>query len=168
MRYLLPLILAFPAFGGPLDIDPEFLPYVVAMKAHYREINHEQVVIGKLAIHRGELFNRVLGTDPDAVGECHQDPKDPRITIGFWGAYGECQKEELITHEIGHCLFQMDHKWGGFMDPKMHTEKECKANLSSFRQHFYTNAKKMRDWQKKKEQIKREITSVVIYYEEEN
>jgi hypothetical protein len=147
-----------------LNIDPQFMEYVLLAKRLYREINGEPFILGKLTIRKAELFNKMMDTASDAVGECHEDRENPVINIGSWEHFGECQKEELITHEVGHCVFDMQHDLGGFMQPKLHSEKDCELNRTSLRKQFYKNAKNFRKWQKDKDKAHNEYKNAVREY----
>lgn len=111
-----------------LDLEPEFLPYVAQFKQDYERIRKEKLFVGQLQFIWGDSFN------PEAVGVCYRNSDGTRIaTISRfgWESYGECQRRELIYHELGHCLLNLKHSENGIMSPVLEGEKECESHWES-------------------------------------
>ena len=88
-------------------IDSALAPYVGKFVAaghdrgEFIETKHITVIFGK------------TGTDesPSTVGTCDNIAGYPFITIdrAYWSVADDDNKEELVFHELGHCVLNRDH-----------------------------------------------------------
>jgi hypothetical protein len=86
----------------------------------------------------------------DTLGFCNLGLKSNSILIsyGYWGSLSENQKEELIYHELGHCVFKLDHDNRRFifnmcpssiMNFEIFDEYESKICYTLFRNYYITD-----------------------------
>jgi hypothetical protein len=84
------------------DIAPEFREYT----ARFEVLGH--LKIGDLKAKFGTLRGNT-----ETVGLCvvEEDGTPPSIVIDrdYWYEAGDLQREELMFHELGHCVLNRDH-----------------------------------------------------------
>jgi hypothetical protein len=89
-------------------IDSAFDKYVSSFSS---EAKKRTADIGRL--HSLTMIFGITGTkdDPGTIGTCSIANGFPLIIIDrrFWGVADEFEREELIFHELGHCLLDRDH-----------------------------------------------------------
>ena len=76
------------------NVDDAFVEYVSRFERHYGE-----------AVEVGVNF----GSLKDAVGICYYVTGNIEIDREYWNTHGEAAKEELIFHELGHCVLGREH-----------------------------------------------------------
>ena len=94
------LIFSLAASCGPKQytIDPEFKPYV----SHFEQLSGKKVD-----------FDMVFDDLPtDKVGVCYSWYSYRKIKVDrmAWEEFLDFQREELIFHELGHCVLDRKHK----------------------------------------------------------
>lgn len=110
---LLPFILltgCMTRFIAPkaVSIDPELQPYINEFLIDAR-VNGVNVVIDDLIVK----FASNLGTD--ILGDCYMNdrgqdgPPLVQISIDEWPTLGPYQRQSLLFHELGHCVFWYEH-----------------------------------------------------------
>lgn len=126
------LLLIISAFAA--DVETDFQPYVTSFKHDYFKYKHKVLYLGNLKIfwNYGNV-NRAGACAKQSDG--YKWIEINRLQSG-WGNYTECQREELIYHELGHCLLNLEHSESGIMhygvrDPETceQTREESKAIL---------------------------------------
>lgn len=93
------------------QIDAEFEPFVAEFVLQARKYDAS---IHKLK-HVQIYFADSLPT-PNALGVCYTGYKDYDIIVlrSYWQRASHYSKEQLIMHELGHCVLGRSHK-NGFM-----------------------------------------------------
>jgi hypothetical protein len=81
---------------GPVYQDDTFRPYVDMFKNYY------QVDTSYLTIKFNKLKN-------NNVGICYFSQIKVEIDSEFWSLATEDEKEQLIFHELGHCVLGLSH-----------------------------------------------------------
>ncbi len=76
------------------SVDPAFVDYKHRFERHYGK----PVSVG---INFGEMEN--------AVGVCYYVTGNIEIDKDYWDSVGESAREELIFHELGHCVLNKEH-----------------------------------------------------------
>lgn len=99
MRRSLFLVLLLSGCGKTLAIHASLVPYV----SRFETIGNIQV--DNLIARFGTLKSPI-------VGLCQTGGLTPVVTIDptHWATIGESQREELIFHELGHCVLDRDHR----------------------------------------------------------
>jgi hypothetical protein len=107
-------------------IDPRLSGYLDSFMIRYGHLVDPKTAEGLT------MGISVVGfTNTNAVGRCYYSklPDGGReISISYWDFswYSESQREELVFHELGHCLCNLDHthKGGTYREP----DKEYPSN----------------------------------------
>lgn len=101
-------LLLLCACGRPPVQDPAFIPYLIAFEDQYRSFG---VTIVAIDIQ----FYPTLAAQNE-LGECelHQDKIE--ISQQYWGGLSDLSKQNLIYHELGHCIFNRVHTTTTFAD----------------------------------------------------
>ena len=92
-------------FGSKTNIDSEFVPYVNRFVEYTRE-NGLNVSTKGLILERKVLDRQTLGV-------CYLGQKTVYINSLYWGRHMTVypySKEQLIFHELAHCLLKRGHK----------------------------------------------------------
>jgi hypothetical protein len=95
----------------PSGIDPELKEYVATFEKKGKRFMGADFHVPNMDI--GFSRTRHLPTDDGGriVGMC--DPYIPVRTVVFdketWPTYSDSEKEELVFHELGHCVLDRDH-----------------------------------------------------------
>lgn len=86
-------------------VAPELIPYY-EMFVQEGASRHRSVAPSKLLMFFVPEFEKDF-----VVGQC-QYGKIPTISIleSFWETSTEAEKQQLILHELGHCVLKRDHK----------------------------------------------------------
>lgn len=88
-------------------IEPAFLPYVVyfADKAGENRVSIGDLYSLSVNMALDEHFSK------DTVGTCQRNKNSQQIYIkkSYWDKASLSGREELIFHELGHCLLGMNH-----------------------------------------------------------
>lgn len=84
-------------------IDNEFNPYLNRFK-YYATKNHKDVDLDGLSVYFG-TFNK----KEDVIGECNYKTKTIRIDREAWQEGTDYFKEQLMLHELGHCILHRKH-----------------------------------------------------------
>jgi len=125
-----------------VEIDPQFGPYV----ADFKTASSNSVTIDDLIIQFGDTEN------PRARGICRvADDTTPTIIVNktTWDAISEAEREELIFHEMGHCVLGRKHtsklKNGNsgppdsLMYPYSLTENEYESEKAHYHEELFRN-----------------------------
>lgn len=88
------------------NIDPEFIRFVDSFleEASLRSIDVDISSVG-LEIQFGEVEST-----GDVLGSCNRDSHSIIVSEADWNNLSENHREVLIFHELGHCIFDRDHK----------------------------------------------------------
>lgn len=79
------------------QVDPEFEKYVQRFEEHYgRSI---PAIISIVFVDDME----------EAVGRCYWYSRNIEIDREYWDTHGEAGREQLIFHELGHCVLNRRH-----------------------------------------------------------
>lgn len=120
------------------NIAPEFLPYVVAFKRDYYKYLHKTLTLGEFRMiwEKGGAHGGVC-TKRQSTGEWWISiPED-----GGWKIFSECQREELIYHELGHCVLNEDHSEFGFMHNGVRNSALCENTRETSKKYLFEKAR---------------------------
>lgn len=87
---------------GRTQVDPALVPYTQSFEQAYH------LKLKDVVVKFGNLSN---GTETD--GDCEKDPVGAsviNIDFGFWQGADDTQREMVLFHELGHCVFGRVHK----------------------------------------------------------
>lgn len=97
------MVLMLAACGAPLKsakytyIDQEFVKYVELFENRY-----------KMSVHATIVFKDIV--DEDVAGQCtYSYPRLIEIDTPYWLDIDEYGREQLVLHELGHCILNLDH-----------------------------------------------------------
>lgn len=117
-------------------ITPVFRPY-------YDEFIHLANQNGKLW-HVDDLVMTFITRfeNEKEAGQCQtfDDSRTPIIVISrmHWNELKECQRVNLIFHELGHCLLNRGHvNKLSFMYPSLLSESQCELNEDYLKQEMF-------------------------------
>lgn len=104
MNKLLPFFTAILLSGcagfkanKPVYIDEAFRPYVTAFELRHNLVVNVSIVFKDIA-------------DDDVAGQCwYGSDRLIEIDTPYWAIITETGKEQLIEHELGHCVLNLDH-----------------------------------------------------------
>lgn len=103
MKYLWLLLLM--GCGRIPAIDPKLQPYVnsflASASAHSTFIDSSRIDV--------HFVDNISGGD--VVGQCEMSTGVVSINNSFWDLYNEIQHENIVWHELGHCLLFRFHKF---------------------------------------------------------
>ncbi len=132
---LITISLILVSCGPPKFVDPEFEPYVDSFKQNAKIYNVP--VIFNLNIRFGDFSKQ----DYDVVGYCDWK-NDIYIKRSTWEYYGWATREELIYHELGHCVL---NKWHvntfSIMRPYLLSEQYYFDNRTMLIKEFFTGVR---------------------------
>lgn len=117
-------------------VDTSFIAYLNEFKAQANSrgvnVDDEHIVV---------LFGNVKWNGKNVVASCSYDYKGPTVTVDAneWNNVNDLYREEILFHELGHCLLGLDHDNG----------KEDWIN--------YNTGKQLQDWT-----VPRSIMNAVI------
>jgi len=96
---VLPLIFIASCAKTQVTVDPEFKPYLEKFTTD----------VGGDTSDVSVVFEELSG---DTVGLCITDGDDKHIKIHpkHWAKVSHEEREELIYHELGHCVLGLGHK----------------------------------------------------------
>ena len=97
---------------GTYKIDPAFIPYLDQFLLLYKK-----PVTSLIMAFDTDTFK----LEKDSVGVCHRETqKAPLIAIkrSFWVKATPTTKENLIFHELGHCILNRPHDDRRFTDDR--------------------------------------------------
>lgn len=78
-------------------IDPKFDSYVQLFENTYG-----------IEVNVSIVFKDI--TDEDVAGQCwYTTPRKIEIDTPYWNEITELGREQLILHELGHCVLNLDH-----------------------------------------------------------
>ncbi len=92
-----------------LDVGPEFIEHVLEFQIESGHYLQTPVLIDNLVVRFGPMH---YGAAPDVVGYCaYRGGETPVITIRHdkWVTYSHVMREELMFHELGHCILDRSH-----------------------------------------------------------
>jgi hypothetical protein len=123
---LLFLFLAISQFAIAGDIEPEFQEYVTNFKHDYFKYRHRVIYLGNLKIFwtYDSLLKRAGACAMRSDG--YKWIEVSKLKSG-WGNLTECQREELVYHELGHCLLNLEHSEFGIMHSGIRDAKACES-----------------------------------------
>ena len=93
------------AFAG--RISPEFRPYVARFVAERARLTNANVYPFVLSVDRQEKFPK--DAPEGAVGYCEMDEWKIHVLGSEWDSHDDAWREQLIFHEMGHCVLGLDH-----------------------------------------------------------
>lgn len=85
-------------------INPELEPYVTSFQQEGIK-RGKYVSTEKLNID----FADIQSSKPNVVGLCYLISGKVEIDINWWLIASNAEKENLVYHELGHCLLNRDH-----------------------------------------------------------
>lgn len=90
--------------SGPVSVDPEFLEYVQSFQSE-GALRGKDVTAAGISIQFGDMPSE------DTNGLCQMSGSSRAIYINrtFWSGAADSQREELIFHELGHCVLLRAH-----------------------------------------------------------
>jgi hypothetical protein len=103
-------------------LDPEFLPYVQAFEQQFNIKLSVPIVFKQL--HSSKAGVCYMWSD---------GYREIEINSTHWVNFSEEQKEQLIFHELGHCVFNLGHD-----DSNLEYKRTCPNSImrsSMFNQH---------------------------------
>lgn len=56
-----------------------------------------------------EMIDVIDFKDSGVVGICYEGQALVKLKISYWNKATDYEKEQLLFHELGHCLFAMEH-----------------------------------------------------------
>ena len=92
-----------------VNIDPQFSSYVEAFKNQAIAENHPLVIDSLIVEMQDKL-------DPGILGICWMSQGDPsfvpkvQISKEYWSMIDDNGKQELMFHELGHCVLNRAHR----------------------------------------------------------
>jgi hypothetical protein len=119
------------------NIEKEFVEYITNFKRDYLKFSHKTINLNSAKIAWAEgLF--VYGENVGGI--CHKSRFTWWIEIGnHWRNLTDCQREDMIYHELGHCVLNEDHSPNGIMDPQSQQDEECKDRRDLKKKIFFLN-----------------------------
>ena len=109
-------------------------------------IDHLNTQLGEAAHHRTRLdpqSSKDLKLAEDIrLGICISAPfATPRIVLNkrFWSKLNSTYKRQLIYHELGHCILQLDHSKDGLMQPYIIYHKRFKKYEEYYLDKFFSH-----------------------------
>lgn len=78
--------------------SPEFMPYVHSFEQQFNVRVNVPVISNKI--------------DSNKAGVCYvwsDGYREIQINSQHWSSFSEEQKEQLVFHELGHCVFDLNH-----------------------------------------------------------
>ena len=149
IRAMITNCVLFVACGNPLVqptsyINPDFESYI----EDFREDSQKFDVIydmSNLSIDYYNINNKVHNLT-ETIGECsihtedydtifeyfHMTVKNIYIDKKMWGNLQDSVKRQLLYHELGHCLFGLEHTQTGIMQPSIYTPISWDMDLIEF------------------------------------
>lgn len=95
----------------PSGIDPELKPYVVAFELEGKKYLGPTFHVPDMDIGFSRTRHLPTHDGGTIIGMC--DPYIPKRTVVFdrdmWPLHSAIEKEELVFHELGHCVLDRDH-----------------------------------------------------------
>lgn len=85
----------------PKYIDPAFLPILNTFKQYAN--NYGKIYDYDISITFVDKFD-----SPNVVGTCSGND-EIRIRRSFWENVNYYQQEQVLAHELGHCVMNLDH-----------------------------------------------------------
>lgn len=107
-----PKVVAIPAIQLPATIDKTFVPYITDFVIASRKItpanNQVNVNLQLLTFKFG--FPKTI--DHDFAAVCKIDSLTVEVDQKEWNKLSQGQKQNLVDHELGHCLLGRTHRHG--------------------------------------------------------
>lgn len=104
---LLATACASPSHEG-MHAPPEFMPYLVSF--------HQEALKRGIILNFKSVDVQFEEMDDAYAGYCQEGPRlIVRIEPDFWRAMPEEWREQLLYHELGHCILQQGHRDGSIM-----------------------------------------------------
>lgn len=96
---------------GVYSVDPDFQVYVDSFSQASQMYSTSPVDTSNLVIHYGDLSTSVSAVEGSHVAGLCQEALAPTITIDpvQWKLLRDNEQEELVFHELGHCLLHRAH-----------------------------------------------------------
>lgn len=140
----IPVIRNIQSIASPLTpsnwiVDPEFIPYINQFKRDYYKYLGKTLTFGALKMS----WSLQAGTG--YAGTCNRKGENWWIEImrldGGWGYYTDCQREELIYHELGHCVLNEPHAETGIMHSGIRDPEVCEKTREASKKLLFENAR---------------------------
>ena len=81
----------------PVYIDEAFRPYVTAFEERH-----------SMTVNVSIVFKDI--EDEDVAGQCwYRSNRLIEIDTPYWNVISELGREQLVEHELGHCVLNLDH-----------------------------------------------------------
>lgn len=97
------LMMSVSACTDPTTVDPQFQSYMDSFTT--------------LTAKSTSGVNAVFGAlQAPTLGECDYGTSTITIDPGVWSRASIYQREELMYHELGHCVLGLDHSTGKLSD----------------------------------------------------
>lgn len=90
------------ACGPPPYKDSRVAPYI----KEFEETYHVDASFIEARLADGDL----LKNQPDVVGLCEMGKRRVSFKREFWNVFGYQERKLLVFHELGHCVFNKDHR----------------------------------------------------------
>lgn len=135
MRYLvilaLPLIMIQVGTTKECSLDKYVRSFEFEAARKDKHVKVEAITI--------EIVDRLTDLDLSAVGICYRDaPKLIQIKRSYWVRTTEALREELIFHELGHCILGKDHtEHNGIMRSALMPNDDYLANRESYLKELF-------------------------------
>lgn len=120
----------------PDYVEAEVLPY-------YNRFREFEAALGKHASHRN-LFIVIsdgFEKDDDTAAYCHQAGHFSRyivINAKYWKAASDIEREVMEFHELLHCIYEQEHRYGSIMEPHILFDKRYLANYDYYIKEMFT------------------------------
>ncbi len=126
------------------DIEPEFVPYVNSFRAAFEVATGKPLRIEHLTIYKGEPLGVVLEGNLNEIAECERLPNKDRIIIRElrgWNNLTELERENLLFHELGHCVLGLSHSKTGIMSKTLLESALYKKERGRYLREFFEDGK---------------------------
>ena len=87
------------------NVDPELKKYV--MRFDYFYYKHRK----KFVTNDIKVYLRVIKESEQAGGMYHRILNETTISLRHWPYWTEMEREEVIFHELGHHVLNLNHDW---------------------------------------------------------
>lgn len=94
-----------------ISVDAGLQSYVTSFVTEYQNRVNSNYKLQALDVHFVDVMPSSMA--PGVVGLCSTSPTDvPHISVlaSYWQNIPEATREELMYHELGHCVLGLDHR----------------------------------------------------------
>ncbi len=133
---ILAVMATVAACGEHVEVN-EFQKYVDTFQAEAR-LRGKDIEITRLIIEYGDPSP--MSDNSATVGVCwHLPLQVPRIVVDreFWDMINDDAKEQLIFHEMGHCVLGQDHRENSVMEPSVLDPGYYRAHRTELLDEFF-------------------------------